>query len=99
VVNYLQSNVFKFIRVTIMAMQSTPHFSTFQGRAPRSEHEIDSFRHRMRMPAATLALGLIAAIAIAGGALDRVISHQVTGDLTDIEFLTGTLPVTSSEID
>ncbi|PTQ75143.1 hypothetical protein [Celeribacter persicus] len=82
-----------------MAMQSTPHFSTFQGRAPRSEHELDSFRHRMRVPVATLVLGLIAALAIAGGALDRVIAHQVTGGLTDIEYLTGTLPVTSTELD
>lgn len=71
-----------------MAMQSTEHFSTFQGRAPKSQYELDSFHRRVRMPVATLALGLIAAIAIAGGALDRVISHQVTGGLTDIEFLT-----------
>ncbi|WP_460273703.1 hypothetical protein [Celeribacter sp. ULVN23_4] len=71
-----------------MAMQSTEHFTTFQGRAPKSQFELDSVQRRLRMPVATLALGLIAAVAIAGGALDRVMTHPVTGGLTDIEFLT-----------
>lgn len=59
-------------------------FTTFQGRAQRSAT-------RDRLPMATLVLGLIAALAIAGGALNRfpVAQAPLMDELTDIEFLTG----------
>ncbi|WP_417248780.1 hypothetical protein [Celeribacter sp.] len=69
-----------------MAFYSDSNFTTFQGRAI-SRGEIQ----RLRLPLATLALGLIAALAIAAGALNWIPEQQAapSGELTNIEFLTG----------
>ena len=75
-----------------MAYTSDKEFSSFQGRAPSVKFDDTSFRRRMRLPFATLALGLVAAMAIAGGGLDRLIAMQTTAGLQNLEFLTGELP-------
>lgn len=72
-----------------MAFYSDRTFSTLQGRAlVRGEV------HRLRLPLTTLALGMIAALAIAAGALNWIPVQQAapsSGELTNIEFLTGTV--------
>ncbi|SFI81239.1 hypothetical protein [Celeribacter neptunius] len=80
-----------------MSTQVKTHLTSFQasyqGRAPHAPLDPAGFRHRMRLPIATLGLGLVAALAIAGGALDRfVVGQSVTGGLSELEFLTGELP-------
>ncbi|MBU2890439.1 hypothetical protein [Celeribacter halophilus] len=77
-----------------MAAQDTNSFRTFQGHARPMGLNETSFRQRLRLPMATLVLGLMAALAIAGGALDTLIGRQVIGGLTDVEYLTAPLPVT-----
>lgn len=76
-----------------MAYISGKQFSTFQGRGPNGSYETLSFRRRMRMPVATLALGLLAALAIAAGALDTLVAQVQSDNLSQIEFLTGELPI------
>ncbi|MBU0644912.1 MAG: hypothetical protein KJ731_12710 [Alphaproteobacteria bacterium] len=76
-----------------MAYISGKQFSTFQGRGPNGSYDALSFRRRMRMPVATLALGLLAALAIAAGALDTLVARVQSDGLSQIEFLTGELPI------
>ncbi|WP_321363556.1 hypothetical protein [uncultured Celeribacter sp.] len=73
-----------------MAAQDTNHFTTFQGRSLQAT--LNAKHRRFRMPMATLVLGFLAAAAIAGGALDTLVARQVTGGLTDVEFLIAPLP-------
>ncbi|WP_417261091.1 hypothetical protein [Celeribacter sp.] len=73
-----------------MAAQDTNHFTTFQGRSLQAT--LSAKHRRFQVPVATLVLGFIAAVAIAGGALDTLVAHQVTGGLTDVEFLIAPLP-------
>lgn len=73
-----------------MAAQDINHFSTFQGRSLQAM--LNAKHRRFQVPVATLVLGFIAAVAIAGGALDSLVAHQVTGGLTDVEFLITPLP-------
>lgn len=77
-----------------MAYYSDNSFSTFQGRAETKSQEKTPAR-RLRLPIATLALGAIAAFAIAGGALNQLpmpqLAHSLTDELSEIQFLTGTI--------
>ncbi len=75
-----------------MAVQIEKNFSTFQGRRTDAQ-DVNSFRRRMRLPVATLALGVVAAVAIAGGALDRIIFDDLSSELNDVHFLTGNIDV------
>ncbi|MCA0043786.1 hypothetical protein [Celeribacter litoreus] len=71
--------------ITVEAQKS---FSTFQGRM-RSAEPAGAMRRRLRLPVATLVLGFVAALAIAGGALDRIIFNDLSSELRDVYFITG----------
>lgn len=75
-----------------MAYIQGKQFSSFQGRRGNEYNETLYTRHRLRMPVATLALGLFAALAIAGGALDHLVTRFHSDGLSQIEFLTSELP-------
>lgn len=81
----------EFIKVTIMAFYSDRSFSSFQGRTlGRSSSSILS--PRFRLPVVTLALGAIASLVIAAGALDWMpTGSSLTNELSNIEYLTGTI--------
>jgi hypothetical protein len=89
VVNSLQLN--EFNKVTIMAFYSDRSFSTFQGRAPgRSDKPMLS--QRLRLPVVTLALGAVASLVIAAGALDWMpTGSSLSDELSNVEYLTGTI--------
>lgn len=71
-----------------MAFYSDRSFTTFQGRALGRGNAL--LTSRLRLPVATLALGALASLVIAAGALNWFPEGQsFTGGLSDIEFLTG----------
>lgn len=75
-----------------MAYTSKDQFKSYQGRAYQNEANANAFRRRMRVPMVTVALGLVAAMVIAGGGLDHFVAQTDTLGLSGVEFLTGELP-------
>jgi hypothetical protein len=73
-----------------MAFYSDRNFTTYQGRA--KDMGVLPLSQRLRLPFVTLALGAVASLVIAAGALDWLpMSSDITGELSEIEFLTGTI--------
>ena len=74
-----------------MAFYSDRSFSTFQGRAPgRSNTALQA--QRLRLPVVTVALGAVASLVIAAGALDWMpTGSSVLNELSEVEYLTGTI--------
>ena len=74
-----------------MAYYSDRNFSTFQGRAARLNEDA-SRGNRLRLPTATLVLGMIAALAIAAGALNKLPAQSpLMDELIQIEFLSAVI--------
>ncbi|SEK98514.1 hypothetical protein [Pacificibacter marinus] len=74
-----------------MAFYSDNSFTSFQGRA-LGRHGMLSLPHRLRLPVVTLALGALASLVIAAGALDWLpVGGSLTHELSQIEYLTGTV--------
>ncbi|WP_439103474.1 hypothetical protein [Celeribacter marinus] len=70
-----------------MAYVSNDRFSTVQGRAKHLGHTKVS-----RLPVVTLGLGAVASLAIAAGAFNWLpVQTSITDELSNIEFLTGTV--------
>ncbi|WP_417257280.1 hypothetical protein [Celeribacter sp.] len=70
-----------------MAYVSDNRFSTVQGRALQA----DSFKS-FKLPAVTLVLGAVAALAIAAGAFNWIpVQTGMSDELSNIEFLTGVI--------
>lgn len=75
-----------------MAYYTQNDFRSYQGNA--RPMGFVPLSQRLRLPVATLVLGAVAALAIAVGLFDRQQTQSVTGDLSQIEYLTGDLPGT-----
>jgi hypothetical protein len=74
-----------------MAFYSDRSFSTIQGRA-LGRSGAPSLPQRLRLPVVTLALGAIASLVIAAGALDWLpVGASLSNELSNIEYLTGTI--------
>ncbi|RPE71535.1 hypothetical protein EDD53_0655 [Pacificibacter maritimus] len=73
-----------------MAFYTDNSFSSAQGRAFARKSSL-SLPQRMRLPVVTIALGAIAALVIAAGALDWLpVNGSVTSQLSEIEYMIGT---------
>lgn len=74
-----------------MAFYSDRSFSTFQGRA-LGRPGTPPLSQRLRLPVVTLALGAIASLVIAAGALDWLpVGPSLSSELNNLEYLTGTI--------
>lgn len=74
-----------------MAFYSDRSFSTFQGRA-LGRNGTAPLSQRLRLPVVTLALGAMASLVIAAGALDWLPTKtSLSNELSDIEYLTGSI--------
>lgn len=68
-----------------MAYYSDNSFTTFQGRALRGDSSL-------KLPAFTLALGMLAALAVGVGALNMIpVKTDMFSELGEIEYLTGSI--------
>lgn len=75
-----------------MAFYSDRSFSTIQGRA-LGRSGVPTLSQRLRLPVVTLALGAIASLVIAAGALNWLPSGtSLSNELSNVEYLTGTIP-------
>ncbi|AJE47258.1 hypothetical protein [Celeribacter indicus] len=74
-----------------MAFTLSHEFRSYHGHARATGRDHPGRHRRLGVPMATLVLGAIAALAIAGGALDRLSTPRMSGELSQIEFLTGAL--------
>lgn len=74
-----------------MAFYSDRSFSTFQGRA-LGRSGTPPLSQRLRLPVVTVALGAVASLVIAAGALDWLpVGSSLSNELSNIEYLTGTI--------
>ncbi|MEM5475015.1 hypothetical protein [Pacificibacter sp. AS14] len=74
-----------------MAFYSDRSFSTFQGRA-QGRSSTPMLSQRLRLPVVTLALGAIASLVVAAGALDWTSNGlSLSNELSNVEYLTGTI--------
>ncbi|MFT6169154.1 MAG: hypothetical protein ACJAR9_001270 [Celeribacter sp.] len=77
-----------------MAFYSDRSFSTFQGRAI-GRNGTPPLSQRLRLPVVTLALGAMASLVIAAGALDWLpVGASLTDELSNVEYLTGLIDAT-----
>lgn len=73
-----------------MAFYTDRNFRTYQARA--TTMGATPLSQRLRLPVVTLALGAVASLVIAAGALDWLpMNGDITSELSGIEFLTGTI--------
>ena len=73
-----------------MAFYTDSSFSTAQGRALARKGALP-LSQRIRLPIVTLALGAIASLVIAAGALDWLpVNTPLTDELSEVEYMIGT---------